>query len=177
MWRAVSALFLTGVLLALGLTAVRDWTWPYITTAHDAYLNQQLETLIQAPYTKEILSPQPFLTPGQPAYVNRHFKRTVLPIRASNGYAGVIDMLAAYGDDGQLYGVRIIDHRETPGLGDQIESAAWLSTLVGDDATLLLKKDGGRIDSFTGASVSPRAVLQALRTAAQWVGQNQKGTP
>lgn len=92
---------------------------------------------------------------------------------APNGYAGPIRILIAINNDGTLAGIRVISHKETPGLGDQIEveRSNWVHSFVGRAlgnpplAQWKVKKDGGVFDQFTGATVTPRIVVEAVRKA------------
>lgn len=84
------------------------------------------------------------------------------------GYAGPITILMAVDRDGRTLGVRVLKHTETPGLGDKIEigKADWITTLSGktlESARWAVKKDGGEFDQFAGATITPRAVLNAVR--------------
>lgn len=84
------------------------------------------------------------------------------------GYAGPIVILMAVDKDGQTLGVRVLKHTETPGLGDKIEiaKADWITTLSGktlESARWAVKKDGGEFDQFAGATITPRAVLNAVK--------------
>ncbi|GAB4351511.1 MAG: electron transport complex subunit RsxG [Gammaproteobacteria bacterium] len=95
---------------------------------------------------------------------------------APNGYAGPIRILAAINVDGKLAGIRILSHKETPGLGDQIEveRSDWVHSFVGRSlgdppiARWKVKKDGGVFDQFTGATITPRIVVEAVRKALQY---------
>ncbi len=95
---------------------------------------------------------------------------------APNGYAGPIRMLVAVNVDGRLAGVRVLSHKETPGLGDRIEveRSDWIHGFVGrslGDPPIErwgVKKDGGVFDQFTGATVTPRIVVNAVRKALQY---------
>ena len=92
-------------------------------------------------------------------------------VTARNGYAGPIRILVGIRYDGTVSGLRILEHRETPGLGDRIVSARsdWVFQFdgrsLGDPPVedWALKTDGGAFDQLTGASVTPRAVINALR--------------
>lgn len=84
------------------------------------------------------------------------------------GYAGPIVILMAVDKEGQTLGVRVLKHTETPGLGDKIEiaKASWITTLNGktlESARWAVKKDGGEFDQFAGATITPRAVLNAVK--------------
>jgi len=92
-------------------------------------------------------------------------------VTARDGYAGPIRILVGIGVDGTVTGIRIVDHRETPGLGDRIDQSRsdWVYQFDGRsladpvEARWLLEVDGGEFDQLTGASVTPRAVINAIR--------------
>lgn len=92
---------------------------------------------------------------------------------ARNGYSGPIELLVAIAPDGKLLGVRVTAHRETPGLGDGIETrkSAWIDSFTGHrlgsppQPRWKVRKDGGDFDQFTGATVTPRAIVGAVANA------------
>lgn len=92
---------------------------------------------------------------------------------APDGYNGPIKLLVAIWADGTLAGVRAVEHSETPGLGDRIETAKsdWITQFKGhslDDTAMedwAVKKDGGAFDRMTGATITSRAVIKAVRRA------------
>ncbi len=96
----------------------------------------------------------------------------IMAVIAPDGYTGAIHLLVAINaNDGKLIGVRVIKHRETPGLGDGIEikKSNWI--LGFDQKSLFdpirkkwaVKKDGGDFDQLTGATITPRAIIKAVR--------------
>ena len=97
----------------------------------------------------------------------------ILPARSPDGYAGTIDLIVGIRVDGTLAGVRVIRHGETPGLGDKIDlnKNDWILGFNGksleNPAPELwkVKKDKGVFDQFTGATITPRAVVGAVRNA------------
>jgi electron transport complex protein RnfG len=113
---------------------------------------------------------------GEPTAVFRAIRdgmpvATVFAVTAPNGYNGPIDLLVGIASDGTVTGVRVLAHRETPGLGDPIERSksdwieAFAGTRLGDPPLDAWKvsKDGGAFDALTGATVTPRAVVEAVR--------------
>lgn len=92
-------------------------------------------------------------------------------VTARDGYAGPIRILLGIDHDGTVTGLRILQHRETPGLGDKIDQARSDWVFQFDGRSLLdpelngwhLKTDGGVFDQLSGASVTPRAVIKASR--------------
>jgi electron transport complex protein RnfG len=105
----------------------------------------------------------------------------ILNVVAPKGYSGAIHLLVGINNDGTLARVRVSQHRETPGLGDQIEvtKSDWI--LQFDQRSLAdpsadawsLKKDGGRFDQLTGATITPRAIVQAVRDALLYFEANR----
>lgn len=95
---------------------------------------------------------------------------------APDGYRGPIELLIAINYDGALYGVQVLDHDETPGLGDAFENrdADWLADFRGRSlenpaqARWTVRKDGGEFDAFTGATVTPRAIVKAVRKSMEY---------
>jgi electron transport complex protein RnfG len=99
---------------------------------------------------------------------------------APNGYNGRIQLLVGVYVDGSLAGVRVVKHAETPGLGDAIEvrKSPWIEGFDGkslNDPDLegwQVKRDGGEFDQFTGATITPRAVVTAVRNTLLYYQQN-----
>ena len=106
---------------------------------------------------------------GQPTAV-------ILQVSAPDGYSGSILLLVGIQANGQLAGVRVIRHKETPGLGDKIELAKspWVRAFDGkslaqpNESGWAVKKDGGEFDQFAGATIPPRAVVKAVHHALQY---------
>ncbi len=104
----------------------------------------------------------------------------ILDAVAPDGYAGPIRLLIGVGADGRITGVRIVEHRETPGLGDWIEKTKsdWIDGFtgrsLGDPARerWKVRRDGGEFDQFAGATVTPRAVVHAVRRALDYVARH-----
>lgn len=100
---------------------------------------------------------------------------------AANGYNGSIYLLVGINADGELAGVRVVKHRETPGLGDpvSITHSNWIlgfdnkSLSNPDEKGWKVKRDGGVFDQFTGATITPRAVVKAVHNALLYFDQNQ----
>ena len=116
------------------------------------------------------------------AYRNDEPVAAVLSAIAPNGYSGPIDLLVGIYYDGSLAGVRVVKHRETPGLGDAVESqrSDWILGFNGkslqDPASeqWKVKRDGGEFDQFTGATITPRAVVKAVHSALVYFEENRK---
>jgi len=100
---------------------------------------------------------------------------------APDGYNGNIELIIAINMDNSISGVRALKHQETPGLGDKIElrKSTWITSFSGKkllsekDNRWAVAKDGGMFDQFTGATITPRAVVKAVRKAALYFADNK----
>jgi len=100
----------------------------------------------------------------------------IIAAEAPDGYSGTIKLLVAIRYRGELAGVRVVSHKETPGLGDyiEIERSDWIRGFDGrslgnpDEQQWKVKRDGGAFDQVTGATVTPRAVVKAVYRALKY---------
>ncbi|PHS74474.1 MAG: electron transport complex subunit RsxG [Porticoccus sp.] len=106
----------------------------------------------------------------------------ILPSVAGDGYNGDIQMIIGINMDGTVAGVRVISHRETPGLGDKVDlnKSNWILGFNGKSLRnpppdkWKVKKDGGNFDQFTGATITPRAVVNQVRKSLQYFKENRE---
>lgn len=105
----------------------------------------------------------------------------VLESVAPDGYSGKINLIVAINYNGVISGVRVVAHKETPGLGDYIDIAknAWITLFAGvshtsiPDSAWKVKKDGGQFDYMAGATITPRAVIKAVNKALHYFEDNR----
>jgi|GEM_PF-83862 len=180
------------------LAAVYLWTLPAIErTAAEEKMKLIGELLPPGDYDNALLAdtltlpPTPELGLNEPSTLYRarldgQPAALVFEAVAPDGYAGKIRLIVAIRADGRIAGTRVVQHRETPGLGDFIEpkkdknrARPWITQFTGlslaetPPGEWKVKKDGGRIDYHAGATVTPRAVTKALLKAAQWAATNR----
>jgi len=106
----------------------------------------------------------------------------VIAAQAPDGYSGTIKLLVGINADGTLAGVRVVAHKETPGLGDAVElsHSNWILQFDGksleDPGTRKwkVKKDGGAFDQLTGATITPRAIVKAVYKALRYFADNKQ---
>ncbi len=99
---------------------------------------------------------------------------------APNGYSGRIHLLVGIWVDGSIAGVRVVKHAETPGLGDGIEirKSSWITGFDGRslqdpaEESWQVKRDGGVFDQLTGATITPRAVVESVRNTLLYYDAN-----
>lgn len=187
----IAALILTGfAVVGTGLVAVTySGTKDIIAAANRATLEASLNRLVPAErYDNhviddriEVVAPE-WLGTDQPVTVYRA-RRDGQPVAlfatptAPDGYSGPIQLLVGVYADGTLAGVRVLVHKETPGLGDAIDEkrSPWILAFAGRSLTdptpekWKVKKDGGVFDQFTGATITPRAVVKATHKFLEYV--------
>ncbi len=177
------------------LLTVRYFTSPVIILAENQTLlntfNQVLpvdlydnDPLID---TKTISNPQTLALLGTEKPVtfyrarkNKQPAGLIFTVTAPNGYSGDITLLIGVLPDGRVSGVRVLKHKETPGLGDKIElnKNPWILEFNGrnvrddNDPRWAVKKDGGDFDQFTGATITPRAVVGAVKKALMFINEH-----
>jgi len=103
-------------------------------------------------------------------------------VTAPDGYNGDIRLLTSIDSSGTVLGVRVVSHRETPGLGDpiEIERSDWVLGFTGKSLlnprskSWAVKRDGGEFDQFTGATISPRAVVKAVHSTLLYFKANRE---
>ena len=146
----------------------------------ERYDNVLLEDTVQARDEKLLGTNEPVMVyrarkEGKPVAL------VIAPV-APDGYSGTIRLLVGINVDGSLSGVRAVSHRETPGLGDAIdeERSNWIRTFDGKSLTSpplerwKVRKDGGDFDQFTGATITPRAVVKAVRNALLYYREHRE---
>lgn len=152
--------------------------------------NQLQEVLPHSKYSNElsqdcVIISDPLLGPYDNQIIYRARKDdepVALVIRhvTPNGYSGDINLLSAVYRDGSVAGVRVTKHEETPGLGDKVEikKSDWITSFNAktvqseSDDRWAVKKDGGQFDQFTGATITPRAVVGSVKNAVLYAQDN-----
>ena len=192
----IAALILTGfAVVGTGLVAITySGTKNIIAEAQRAALEASLNQLVPADrYDNrvtedrlEVVAPE-WLGTDQPVTIYRARKNgqpvaLFATATVPDGYSGPIQLLIGVYADGTLAGVRVLAHKETPGLGDGIEArrSPWILAFTGKSLTdppleqWKVKRDGGAFDQLTGATITPRAVVKAVRRFLEYVQKHQE---
>lgn len=138
-------------------------------------------TLSLASFNTELLGPIKAQDQALVVGRNKEVDTVLLPVVAPDGYTQEIRLLVGIHKDGRIAGVRITEHRETPGLGDKVDikKSNWVQGFVGKSLASptaekwKVQKDGGEFDQFTGATITPRAVVLAVSRALVFFEQNR----
>ena len=164
------------------VTATYQLTAERISANQRTFLEQSLEPALSgviydnSVIESKLIIPVPHRLPGSDAavvyraYAEDRPAAALFVVTARDGYAGPIRLLIGISADGVVTGVRVLEHRETPGLGDGIDLSRSDWVLQFDGRSMInpnidgwaIKRDGGQFDQLTGASVTPRAVIKAI---------------
>jgi len=181
-------------LLAIAaLSTVHQLTRERMMEARQQWLLQGLSAVLpEGPFDADPLSTQrlieaPQLGSSQPrplytVYRDGQPLAAVLSVVAPDGYNGDIQILLGLHPDGRIIAARVTEHRETPGLADDIDISRsdWITQFAGHslhaDANhdWAVKKRGGRYDALTGATITPQAIITAIHRALQWYEQHRE---
>lgn len=182
------------VFIALcGLTLAHHLTADRIKASQRALLLHSLEAVLpEQPFDNDPLQSVQWITAEalgskEPlaVYSIYQYKKpyaAILSVVAPNGYNGEIRLLVGLGFEGNILGVRATEHSETPGLGDDIDrnKSAWIENFTGQSlensrsSDWAVKKRSGKYDAFTGATITPQAVITAVHRALEWYAQNRQ---
>ncbi|MFS8149646.1 electron transport complex subunit RsxG [Vreelandella titanicae] len=190
MRRGAFALGTFALITAGSVALTRALTAERIETHQLAYQHRQLQevlpqALANTPVTQVLEStftlPNPqalgLASDSQGWWVsNQGSSAVILPVVTRQGYNGEIRLLIGIDEQQRISGVRVTQHQETPGLGDDIERSRsdWITGFNGLRLDSLppegwaVAKDGGHFDAFTGATITPRAVVNAVHKALQY---------
>ena len=142
----------------------------------DYFNNNLLESAV-IPQDKNLVGIQKIYFAKKDGNVSAYAYETTAP----DGYSGDIRLLVGLDPKGEILGVRVIEHHETPGLGDKIELriSNWIlnfnhqSIKEHNLSEWAVKKDGGKFDQFSGATITPRAVVNQTKRSALIMLNNQ----
>lgn len=188
-----SALFLLGFALigAITLSLVNAFTVDRIAENQRQKLLRQLNVLVDAKaYNNSLLEDFVVLPKADfnsasdvtvyRARMDNHPIAAIFVVGSPNGYSGTINMVVGLNKQQVITGLRVISHKETPGLGDriEIEKDDWVLSFDGkslgnpEAKGWAVKKDGGEFDQFTGATITPRTIVNSTRRVLEWSQQH-----
>ena len=165
-----------------------------IAANEQAYLERSLQPVLEGieydgllSESTIVLQPPHGLPGNEPVSIYRVFAdgapiAALFVVTARDGFAGPIRLLVGIDSDGVITGVRVLAHRETPGLGDLIDAdkSDWILQFakrsLGNPAlaSWAIERDGGDFDQLTGASITPRAVIKAVRDTLIYFSENEQ---
>lgn len=196
--RTAAILFVFVIIFTGLLSGAYLWTKPAIeASATEEKMKLVNEVLPASEYDNALLTdtlslpPTPELGLADSSTLYRARKAgqpvaAVFEAVAPDGYAGKIRLIIAIRADGRVAGVRVTQHRETPGLGDYVETKKdknkahpWITQFTNmslakfNDKAWKLKKDGGSLEYHAGATITPRAIAKAVLKAVKWAETNR----
>ncbi|MDR0969591.1 MAG: RnfABCDGE type electron transport complex subunit G [Lentimicrobiaceae bacterium] len=111
------------------------------------------------------------------AYKGDQFVGVAIETFTNNGFGGTIKLMIGLSPDGTINNISVLEHKETPGLGDKMEKSKsdWSEQFNGKKGKVALKKNGGEIDAITAATISSNAFIDAVNRAIETFEQNKGG--
>ena len=188
---------LTLAIIAAICTALVAFTYQLtagrIEANQQAWLERSLQPALSGLFydsgvteSKVIIAPPHDLPGTEAAIIYRVYAKdepvaALFVVSARDGYSGPIRILVGVDIEGFVTGVHVLEHRETPGLGDRVESTKsdWVEQFKGRSladpqaAGWAIKRDGGQFDQLTGASVTPRAIIKAIKHTLLYYDANR----
>ena len=192
--KTISIISLLGLIFAISLSITFEKSNPIIEQNKIEFKTKLLnEVLDGLDYDNDLISTYIRIKPNELlknktekyAYLakkNNTLQAVLIESIAPDGYSGEINILTAIRSDGEIIGTRIIDHKETPGLGDYIDQkkSSWISNFNGmslnnrTDPDWRVKKDQGTFDYKAGATITPRAVIKSVKNTLLFYKENRE---
>lgn len=192
--KTISIISLLGLIFAISLSITFEKSNPIIEQNKIEFKTKLLnEVLDGLDYDNDLISTYIRIKPNELlknktekyAYLakkNNILQAVLIESIAPDGYSGEINILTAIRSDGEIIGTRIIDHKETPGLGDYIDQkkSSWISNFNGmslsnrTDPDWRVKKDQGTFDYKAGATITPRAVIKSVKNTLLFYKENRE---
>ena len=192
--KTISIISLLGLIFAISLSITFEKSNPIIEQNKIEFKTKLLnEVLDGLDYDNDLIGTYIHIKPNELlknktekyAYLakkNNTLQAVLIESIAPDGYSGEINILTAVRSDGEIIGTRIIDHKETPGLGDYIDQkkSSWISNFDGmslnnrTDPDWRVKKDQGTFDYKAGATITPRAVIKSVKNTLLFYKENRE---
>ncbi len=192
-WSTGLTLAVLAAICAALVAFTYDMTAERIAANEQAFLERSLKPVLEGIEYDGRLSdstitiPSPHALPGrEPATIYRVYAdnepiAALFVVTPRDGYSGPIKLLIGVDARGAVTRVRVLEHRETPGLGDRIESTKsdWIEQFSGtslaapSEERWAIERDGGAFDQLTGASITSRAVVEAIKGTLLYFEQNR----
>jgi len=192
--KTISIISLLGLIFAISLSITFEKSNPIIEQNKIEFKTKLLnEVLGGLDYDNDLIGTYVRIKPNELlknktekyAYLakkNNILQAVLIESIAPDGYSGEINILTAIRSDGEIIGTRIIDHKETPGLGDYIDQkkSSWISNFDGmslnnrTDPDWRVKKDQGTFDYKAGATITPRAVIKSVKNTLLFYKENRE---
>ncbi|MDA9914148.1 electron transport complex subunit RsxG [Methylophilaceae bacterium] len=192
--KTISIISLLGLIFAISLSITFEKSNPIIEQNKIEFKTKLLnEVLDDLDYDNNLIDTYIRIKPNELlknktekyAYLakkNNILQAVLIESIAPDGYSGEINILTAIRSDGEIIGTRIIDHKETPGLGDYIDQkkSSWISNFNGmslnnrADPDWRVKKDQGTFDYKAGATITPRAVIKSVKNTLLFYKENRE---
>lgn len=174
---------LSGIIIAMLIVAfcsatligiVRNITAEPIQEAQNKMIADSIKEVVSSDFDNDPYAEKIVIRQGKesftlyPARQDGHVTSLVMKSFSNKGYGGRIDVLVNFLPDGTIGGYKVIQHKETPGLGSKVNDESFKKGVIGKKPStqaFKVKQDGGEVDAITGATITSRALIDAVQKA------------
>lgn len=173
-WSIVGVMFVVTLVSAILLTYVYNLTKQPIKEAQNRIIAESINSVITTEFDNNPFAEKIIVKSGReryalyPARKDGYVTSIVMKSFSNKGFGGRMDVIVGFMLDGTISGYRVINHKETPGLGSKVNDNSFSKNIIGHSPSLKsfnVKQDGGDVDAITGATISSRALIDAIQKA------------
>ena len=173
-WSIIGTLFIVALISSTLLTLVYNITEEPIKEAQNRIISDGIKEVIVTEFDNDPFAEKIVVRRGKerytlyPARNKGYVTSIVMKSLSNNGFGGRIDIIVGFLLDGRISGYKVISHKETPGLGSKIDEKGFKERIIGmspNTSSFNVRQDGGEIDAITGATISSRALIDAIKRA------------
>jgi len=173
-WSIIGALFVVALISSTLLTLVYNITKEPIQEAQNRLVSEGIKDVIVTDFDNDPFAEKLVVRRGKERYTlyparNKGYVTSIVMKSMSNkGFGGRIDVIVGFLLDGRISGYKVIAHKETPGLGSKIDDKSFKEQIIGmfpNSPSFNVRQDGGEVDAVTGATISSRALIDAIKRA------------
>lgn len=174
MYRMIRVILVVAVTSALILSLIHLLTEKPIQETQNKLISESMKEVVAAEFNNDPFNEKIIVQRGKekftiyPARQDGYVTSLILKTHSNKGYGGRIDVLVGFSLDGTVGSYKVIKHSETPGLGSKVNDPSFKKNVIGKKPhteSFKVRQDGGEIDAITGATITSRALIDAIQKA------------
>lgn len=182
--KIISVMVVVALVSAAALTFVHNMTSEPIQEAQNKLIADSIKEVITAEFNNDPFAEKTVIGQGKdrytlyPARQDGYITSIVMKTHSNKGFGGRLDVIVGFLLDGKVSGYNVVKHQETPGLGSKVNDPSFKKRIIGQtpaSENFKVKQDGGQIDAITGATITSRALIDAIQKAYQGYVQFNTG--
>ncbi|MBQ8465341.1 MAG: RnfABCDGE type electron transport complex subunit G [Alphaproteobacteria bacterium] len=176
MTRLIKVILTVAVVSGLVLSFIHLLTEKPIQEAQNKLISESMKEVVAAEFNNEPFKEKIIVKRGKakytiyPARQDGYVTSLIMKTHSNKGYGGRLDVLVGFSLDGAVGNYKVIKHQETPGLGSKVNDESFKKNIIGkkpNEESFKVRQDGGEIDAITGATITSRALIDAIQRAYQ----------